>query len=186
MDEKKLRLLLKDCAHGFYQQMYFLGKDVIHPGGNQLECYGFEKSPSKGLKGTSCYTGEFNEGVIELYGACAGYYSTTSQAVFLRKRCRFYQWLPDHKLIAGCWSQEEIQVKSPEAMYTAIRPFLQWWVAYEQWIESRWGSLYRERCFDEWSKIKGRTTWLPSQSARQWVQQFLEQKDTHVRPKHFA
>ena len=35
IDSKRLRLLLKDAAQGFYQQMYFLGKDVIHPAGNQ-------------------------------------------------------------------------------------------------------------------------------------------------------
>jgi len=55
-ENQKLRLLLKDCASGFYQQMYFLGKDVSHCCGNQLIEYGFEKSPSTGLTGTSCYT----------------------------------------------------------------------------------------------------------------------------------
>jgi len=100
-DHKKLKLLLKDCANGFYQQMYFLGKDVIHSNGNQLIEYGFVKSPSKGLKGTSCYTYESTEGTLELYGSCAGYYSTESRTVFLRKRCRFYQWLPNHRLVAG-------------------------------------------------------------------------------------
>ena len=65
-DGRKLGLLLKDCANGFYQQMYFLGKDVIHPRGNQLQAYGFVKSPSKGLKGTSCYTYEADLRTIEL------------------------------------------------------------------------------------------------------------------------
>lgn len=185
IDEQKLRLLLKDCANGFYQQMYFLGKDVIHPGGNQLQHYGFKKSPSRGLKGTSCYTCKFNEGVIELYGSCAGFYSSTSKAVFLRKRCRFYHWRPNHRLVAGDWSQDDLQIQSPEVMLALITPFLQWWIAYEKWIESRWGRLYREQCFTEWSKIKGKTTWLSASLAGQWVQQLIELKDTHVRPKHF-
>ena len=105
-DNQHLRFLLADCAKGFYQQMYFLGRDVSHPDGNQLQAYGFSRTPSMGLKGTSCYTYESANSIIELYGSCAGVYADDLRVVFLRKRCRFYQWLPDHqvdsrKVVAG-------------------------------------------------------------------------------------
>jgi len=184
-NDKKLRLLLKDCANGFYQQMYFLGKDVIHPKGNHLTTYGFKKSPSTGLKGTSCYTGEFNGGVIELYGSCAAYYSDSSNMVFLRKRCRFYQWLSDHKLVAGQWTPDDLKIKTPDSTLSSLIPLLQWWTAYEEWIIENLGIEYRDQCFTEWSKIKGQTPWLRPTEAKEWVQQFIEERASHVRPKHF-
>ena len=184
-DEKKLSMLLKDCASGFYQHMYFLGKDVIHPAGNQLEAYGFVKSPSQGLKGTSCYTHESDLRTIELYGSCAGLYTASSKMVFLRKRCRFYRWLPEHRLVAGEWSRKDIQLDDADALFFELVPLFRWWIAYEAWIEERFGKSYRERCFAQWSKIKGHTAWLSPNVATEWVSQFLEQKGEHVRPKHF-
>jgi len=186
VDSTKLRLLLKDCTNGFYQQMYFLGKDVIHPRRNQLEAYGFVKSPSRGLKGTSCYTLESDLRTIELYGSCAGLYTDSSQIVFLRKRCRFYRWLPDQKLVAGKWSQDDIQVDDPDAMFTSLEPLLKWWITYEDWVDKHLGKAYRERCFADWGQIRGRDTWLPPVAAIEWVKQFLEDKSNHVRPKHFV
>lgn len=184
-DDQKLRILLKDCANGFYQQMYFLGKDVIHARGNQLQACGFCKSPSVGLKGTSCYTLESKFGVIQLYGSCAGCYNKSSRIVFLRKQSRFYRWLPEHRLVAGQWSQRCICLDDPDVMLESVMPLLMWWVTYEKWIEERFGTAYREQCFSDWSKIKGRAAWLAPVSAINWVKQFVEQGVNHVRPKHF-
>lgn len=184
-DQKKLRLLLKSCAQGFYQQMYFWGKDVLHPNGNQLEAYGFKKSPSKGLKGTSCYTYTSDLYTIELYGSCAGYYSSTTQAVFLRNRCKFYEWLPTHPLIAGHWSRHDLEWRDPQSTFQSIQPLLHWWITYEQWIAERFESSYRQRCFTEWKKAKGKFIWLPPSLAVEWVSAFLQQKDRHTQPKHF-
>lgn len=184
-ESRTLRLLLKDCANGFYQQMYFLGKDVLHSKGNQLQEYGFRKSPSKGLKGTSCYTYESESGVIELYGSCAAFYSNASNVVFLRKRCRFYQWLPDEKLIAGCWRQEDLTLASPEVMLAELTPLLSWWVNYEKWVLQRLGEHYREQCFSDWKKVKGKKGWLTPLKAMAWVQLLIDEKEGHLRPKHF-
>jgi len=186
VDNKKLRLLLRDCANGFYQQMYFWGKDVIHPKGNQLRAYGFKKSPSKGLKGTSCYTYESDGSTIELYGSCAGFYTDEINMVFLRKRCRFYQWLPEHRLVAGRWSQDDIQLDDPDVTLTSLASFFNWWVDYEKWIEQRFGKNYREQCYTEWSKVKGKPAWLPPESARRWVQDLVEKRDSHIRPKQYV
>ncbi|MGJ8656251.1 MAG: hypothetical protein ACSHX6_07360 [Akkermansiaceae bacterium] len=185
LDKKRLRLLLKDCANGFYQQMYFWGKDVIHPSGNQLQAHGFKKSPSTGLPGTSCYTLQTSQGTIELYGSCAGFYTDSSNFVFLRQRCRFYQWLPNHRLVAGQWSQSDIQASDPSTMLTSLTPFLEWWIAYEKWIEQRHGTKYRQDCYTQWQKVKSKAPWLPPQPATRWIQEFLQQTDTHTRPKNF-
>ena len=184
-DHNRLKILLKDCADGFYQQMYFWGKDVTHPEGNQLEAYGFIKSQSQGIKGTSCYTYQSNSKTIELYGSCAGYYSEQSNIVFLRPRNRFYEWLPQHKLVAGRWSQNDLHTHDADAMFAAMTPFLKWWLTYEQWILDHHGAHYREQCFTEWSKVNRKLTWLTPQAAIAWVTEFLEKKDLHVRPKHF-
>ena len=185
-DGKKLRLLLRDCANGFYQQMYYWGKDVIHPQGNQLRAYGFIKSPSRGLRGTSCYTYESDEGLIELYGSCAGYYSDEIRVVFLRKRCRFYKWLPEHRLVAGNWSQDDVYVDDPYVMLSSLAPLFNWWLVYEKWIEQRLGIGHREQCFTEWKKVNGNPVWLPPELAMHWVQELLELKDSHVRPKQYV
>ena len=184
-DSQKLNLLLKDCANGFYQQMYFLGKDVIHSEGNQLLEYGFEKSPSLGLKGTSCYGRKSNEGLVELYGSCAGIYSETSQLVFLRKRCRFYHWLPEQRLVAGLWSQENVNAGNPEEIFTALEPLLRWWLDYEGWIEKRFGSAYREQCYRDWDRIKSKATWLPPSATVEWIGAFLEKGGHMTRSKQF-
>lgn len=186
VEHTKLSLLLKDCAKGFYQQMYFLGKDVIHPQGNQLQTYGFIKSASQGLKGTSCYTHQRGSTEIELYGSCAALYTDTVSMVFLRKRCRFYRWLPEQKLVAGQWSQSDIELADSSTMLQSITPLLQWWVEYEKWIEERMGKNYREQCFTQWGKVQGKAAWLAPAVATDWVMQFLQEKGKHVRPKDFA
>jgi hypothetical protein len=185
-ETQKMRLLLKDCAAGFYQQMYFLGKDVSHFSGNQLMEYGFLKSPSTGLNGTSCYTYTSESKTVELYGSCAALYTDTSKVVFLRERCRFYLWLPDHNLVAGEWSHEDLQIETPESVFHHLAPLLHWWVKYEKWIELKHGEGYRERCFKDWKKLKSKPAWLSPDRATQWVAGFIEEQETQVRPKYFA
>ncbi|MFC4994325.1 hypothetical protein [Rubritalea tangerina] len=185
-ETKKLRILLKDCTDGFYQQMFFLGKDVLHPKGNQLEAFGFVKSPSKGLKGTSCYTLNRNGAQIELYGSCAAIYTESTKTVFIRRKNRFYKWLPEEKLIAGEWSDDDLQALAPDELLDAMTPMLEWWLEYETWIVKRLGTVYREQCYLDWKKVKSRPAWLPPSLASQWVEALLEKRETHIRPKHFA
>ncbi|MFC5049568.1 hypothetical protein ACFPK9_02910 [Rubritalea spongiae] len=186
LERKKLRLLLKDCTDGFYQQMFFLGKDVIHPAGNQLLEYGFTKSPSKGLKGTSCYSLETENHTIELYGSCAAIYTKSSKTVFIRKKNRFYKWLPAEKLIAGQWTDDDLETLAPADLLDAMTPLLKWWLEYEAWIVERLGQPYREQCYQDWKKVKSRPAWLPPSLATQWVEALLEKKAQHTRPKLFA
>jgi hypothetical protein len=52
--QDRLSPLFRDLAAGLFQQMFFWGKDVVHPAGNLFLRTGFEKRPSTGLTGTSC------------------------------------------------------------------------------------------------------------------------------------
>ncbi len=186
VDARRMKLLLRDCAAGFYQQMYFFGKDVSHPSGNKLSEYGFKRSPSEGLKGTSCYTFEAEELTIELYGACAALYTKASRVVFLRERCRFYEWLPEHKLVAGRWSQSDIGIEDPDKAFESLVPLLGWWLEYERWIEGNLGMGYREECYKSWKKLKSRPAWLAPRIARKWLAMFIEKQVGQLRPKHFV
>jgi len=185
LNRKAFRLLLKDCAAGLYQQMYFLGKDIMHARGNQLIQFGFVRSPSCGLKGTSCYTLETETVIVELYGSCACCYTDATRVAFLRNKTRFYHWLPEERCVAGLWTEEDIHAGSPESLFQATVPLLRWWLEYEAWILSRLGDAYREACFKEWRKVNKSKSWLPPQEAMRWVEAFLEQAGEHLRAKHF-
>jgi len=184
-ERKAFQLLLKDCAAGFYQQIYFLGKDASHFRGNQLQEYGFVRTPSQGLKGTSCYTFKTKGTTIELYGSCASCYSENASVAFLRSRSRFYHWVSEDRCVAGLWTKADIETGTPESIFAAVTPLLQWWFEYEQWINDRFGETYREQCFREWRKINKSKSWLPPQEATRWLEQFLKNGSAHVRPKHF-
>jgi len=163
--------------------MYFWGKDVTHPKGNQLQAYGFKKSPSQGLSGTSCYTYTTSEKTIELYGSCAAHYSKLSNIVFLRKRGKFYQWQSNKKLIAGCWSQQDICSCDACTMFNSLSPFLEWWILYEKWIIANHGEFYRKQCYNEWGKVNSQQQWLDPKLAIHWLENFLVKKEHHTRPK---
>lgn len=181
--QRQLKGLLKDCAKGFYQEMYFLGKDVLHKDGNQLIHFGFEKSPSKGLKGTSCYTLERTGEIIELYGSCAACYSESSNVVFLRIRSRFFTWIAKESCVAGLWTEKDLERSAPGILFRRLAPLLQWWLEYERWITDRLGKSYRESCYEEWRKVNKAKAWLPPEEALHWVELFLERGSSHTRPR---
>jgi len=62
MPLSRLRALLRDYTDLLGQQMYFWGRDVIHPRVNLLCENGFEKRKSEGLEGTSCYRKQLSGG----------------------------------------------------------------------------------------------------------------------------
>lgn len=184
-EQRALKLLLKDCAEGFYQQMYFLGKDVNSKAGNLLEEFGFTKSPSKGLKGTSCYTLEQAGLAIDLYGSCVGCYTDNGSVVFLRTHKRFFHWLAEGRCVAGLWELEDVKSGSPDSLFNTAKPLLEWWATYESWITKRMGPEYREACYKEWGRLKTQKQWLSPNDATTWLSGFLELGPEQVRPKHY-
>ncbi|MEM0913457.1 MAG: hypothetical protein AAGK09_02490 [Planctomycetota bacterium] len=183
VDARTLRPLLRDCAAGFYQEMFFLGKDILHGRGNQLVEFGFVRTPSKGLKGTSCYTLEAKSGAIDLYGSCASFYSASSSVAFIRPRSRFYHWLPEKRCVAGLWTDRDLGSGAPERLFENAKPLLRWWLEYERWIADRFGDAYRDACFDEWRTVNKQKSWLSPREARQWLEQLLASGNSPMRPK---
>ncbi|MEO0447027.1 MAG: hypothetical protein AAF191_13220 [Verrucomicrobiota bacterium] len=176
--DSRFRALLSDCTKCLVQQMFFWGRDVIHPEGNLLCDHGFERSPSPGLQGTSCYRLPWKEGFIELHGACAGWYrrpeeSTQESFVFIRPLNRVYRYSGESAPIPGEWERVHLNRGQPHQIYQASTTFLEWWLAYEGWIERRAKMGYRDCCHHVYQKLPASRHWLPPQESIAWVRKFL-------------
>jgi len=164
----------RDLAEGIQQQMFFWGQDVSRPDGNFLVEQGFERSPSLGIKGTSRYRLPWQEGHIELYGSCAGWYGEDSGFSFIRPRHRCVIWL----------SGSETPI--PGALYQASLPFLDWLIAYEHGVLDCFGKDYREKNYRKYAKVPKAKEWLKPAAALSWFQCFRESPELLVRPKKFS
>ena len=176
---------LRDLAEGIQQQMYFWGQDVIRPEGNFLIDQGFKRSPSTGLKGTSCYRREWQQGHVELYGSCAGWYGENGGFSFIRpwKRCAVWrsgQTTP----IPGSWQKEFIdRSATKDDLYQASLPFLDWLISYEYAVLARFGRAHRQQAYWKYDKVPKAKVWLEPSSALRWFQCYREHPEQLVRPK---
>ena len=177
---------LRDLTDGIRQQMFFWGRDVMHPAGNLLVAAGFAKRPSPGLQGTSCYCLAWREGRIELHGSCAGWFGAEAGFVFIRPMHRCVGWTSSEPPVPGDWNAGNIITLAPESMRERMIPFLDWWIAYEEDVSDRFGSGYRERCHREFHKAPRSKPWLRPDDARRWIRAFRQDATCLVRAKRFA
>lgn len=179
---------LRDLAEGLQQQMFFWGQDVICPGGNQLVREGFERLPSKGLKGTRCYRREWQNGHLELYGSCAGWYGPEGGFAFIRPRKRVVVWTSSESTpVPGLWQPEFVEPRArKEELHAAALPFLDWLISYETTILNRSGVEYREEGYRRYQKVPKATAWLPPETALPWFTCFRDTPDRLVRPRKMA
>jgi len=179
---------IRDLADGIQQQMFFWGQDVCRPEGNFLVTQGFERSPSLGAKGTSRYRLPWQNGHIELYGSCAGWYGPEGGFTFIRPRRRCAIWLSDKETpIPGAWQREFIGKATKNCdLYRASHPFLDWAIDYERRVLASFGYQYREACYKKYAKVPKAKAWLEPKAALQWLQCFREAPEQLTRPKHFA
>ncbi len=179
---------LRDLAEGIQQQMYFWGQDVLRPEGNFLVSQGFKRSPSTGLKGTSCYRREWQEGHIELYGSCAGWYGASGGFTFIRpwKRCAI--WLSGHTTpIPGSWQKELLELSASRTeLYHASLPFLDWLISYEEAVLDRFGKAYRQNVYWQYSKNPKNKAWVDPATALRWFQCYRGHPEQLVRPKKLS
>jgi len=161
---------------------------VTRPEGNFLVEQGFERSPSQGIKGTSCYRLEWKGGHIELYGACAGWYGSDRGFTFIRPRRRCAIWLSgDVTPVPGQWQPEFIDKEAKKAeLYSASLPFIDWLISYEHAVLARFGRGYREENFRRYKKVPKARVWVEPQVALRWFQCFLETPEDLVRPKRLG
>ncbi len=179
---------IRDLADGIQQQMFFWGQDVCRPEGNFLVTQGFERSASLGAKGTSRYRLPWQKGHIELYGSCAGWYGPEVGFTFIRPRRRCAIWLSGTETpIPGAWQRKLIEqgTKSRE-LHLASRPFLDWMIAYEHAVLTRFGHSYREANYERYRKVPKAKTWLRPESALSWLQCFRHHPDQLIRPKKYS
>ncbi|MGB2403447.1 MAG: hypothetical protein ACPIA7_08565 [Akkermansiaceae bacterium] len=175
----------RDLAEGMQQQMYFWGQDVLRAEGNFLVREGFERSRSEGLKGTSCYRLAWQNGHIELYGACAGWYGGGRGFTFIRPRKRCVIWLSDQLTpVPGAWRNDLIsKATTKHELYEASLPFLDWLISYEKAVTTRYGSAYRLMNYRDYKKVPKTKAWVTPEAALQWFQCFRESPEQLVRPK---
>lgn len=166
--------LLRDFTAGLKQQMFYWGRDVIHPAGNLLVAQGFTKTKSAGLQGTSCYGHDWQDGRIELHGACAGWYGADGGFVFVRPHGKCHVWLGDAPPLPGEWPQEQIDEQGPAALYEKCLPFLDWWLHSEERIGKLLGPSYRSACHRHFKKLPKSKPWLPPEAGTEWLKRFRE------------
>lgn len=170
---------LKDVATGLYLQMYYWGRDVLHPGGNLLVEHGFRRIAKEGAHGTSRYQRELEGGILELHGHLAGWYPAEGGGpgmIFVRQRrvCQLCgEVLPvraDQVDEARIWTPAGSSEWAQLARVTGT--VLKWLVEYEAWVDSQLGSCHRAAQYREYQMLPKRHWWLPPEAARNWYAAF--------------
>ncbi|NJR41629.1 MAG: hypothetical protein HC767_02145 [Akkermansiaceae bacterium] len=179
--------LLRDLSVGLKQQMFFWGRDVVSPRGNLLVEQGFEKTRSTGLQGTSCYGMDWQDGRVELHGACAGWYPENGESgfIYIRPLGKCFTWLESQAPIPGQWPEESLAPLGPNELHQACYPFIDWWLHSEQWIEKSLGSAYRADCYRQHKRLPKSKSWLPPITAARWLEQFRKNPMNLERAKRF-
>ncbi len=165
--------VLRELAKGLKQQMYYWGRDVLHPAGNLLEKQGFTKHPSTGLQGTSCYAMPFENGTIELHGACAGWYPGESGEdgfIYIRPMGKCFLWKGGSAPVPGEWPQESLAVLPGELPGAALR-FIRWWILSEEWIAENTGPDYRNECHRVHKRLPTSKAWLRPAEMMGWIRE---------------
>lgn len=161
---------LNDLTTALDQQMFFWGRDVLQEG-NLLKKHGFEKRPSPGLQGTSCYCKPWHQGMIELHGACAGWYpcrDCDQGFLFIRADKRCFTHHETTPTIPGRYDYTKLTSGELHSLDTASRIFVDWLAYYESWIISEMGLRYREACFQMFGQLPTSRPWLSPTHAQQW------------------
>lgn len=174
LQNSRLRGLIRDFTSLLTQQMYFWGRDVVHPEGNLLTLHGFDRRASEGLNGTSCYRIQSDQGTIELHGACVGTFSPDSLPgfLFIRNRHRCYLYQGDEPPIPGFYADDLLRSGPVFSLYHASCRFLDWWLDYEKWLTSAAGTGHREACYRTFRKLPTSRPILPPDESLRWLRQY--------------
>ena len=178
---------LNDLTTGLGQQMFFWGRDVLTEG-NLLLKHGFEKHRSEGLQGTSCYCKPWQDGMIELHGACAGWYPCEGGKcgfLFIRNAKRCYVHHRTTPVVPGEYDFKEFDSRNLPELTRSSRIFTAWLAEYESWIAKQMGRAYREECHAMFCKLPTSKPWLPPESARRWITTFAAGSATLPRSRAF-
>ena len=179
--------LLRDLSAGFAQQMFFWGKDAVHPSGNLFVAQGFTKSPSPGLQGTSCYTLEWQGGRIQLHGSCAGWYPDQGDGfIYIRPLRGCFVWQGKGLPVPGEWTHAHAAGVPLLKRWELALPFLDWWLDSEFWVRENCGSSYRAACFRHFKQLPKARPWLPPAEGLLWLRTFRESPGKVARAKRYG
>jgi len=173
--------LLRDYTDALAQQMFYWGRDVVHPEGNLLVAHGFERRKSEGLEGTSCYRKAVDGGSIELHGACAGWYPDREGGpafLYIRSRRRCYLYDGGEPPAPGFYRDALLRSAPVRDRLDLSQRFLDWWLAYEDWIARITEPGYRENCYRHFAKLPKSPLWLPPAEGLAWLRAYLEEPHT--------
>lgn len=179
---------LNDLTTGLGQQMFFWGRDVLTDG-NLLVKHGFEKRRSEGLQATSCYCKPWEDGMIELHGACAGWYPCEGGQcgfLFIRNAKRCYVHHRTSPVVPGEYDFKEFDSSNLPELTRSSRIFTAWLAEYEAWIAKQMGRAYREECHAMFSKLPSSKPWLEPEKARRWIATFAAASPALPRAKAWA
>ncbi len=177
----RLRALLRDVTELLGQQMYFWGRDVIHPQGNLLCKHGFARKKSEGLEGTSCYRKSLpGDRFIELHGACAGCYAQKSHVegesnfLYIRARNRCFLYAETAPPAPGFYEKASLLCGPATQLYAGLLPFLDWWIDYETWVSEQTAAGWRASCYEAYGSLPASKPSLPPSEATSWLHDFRE------------
>jgi hypothetical protein len=165
---------LNDFTAALGQQMFFWGRDVVTEGNLLLEA-GFEKRPSLGLQGTSCYRLGWGGGWVELHGACAGWFPAGESGagfLFIRADRRCYSHRLGEAVVPGRYDYAALESSDWRQVLRDAQRFAGWLCEYEGWILRRKGLLYRRGCWEMYAKLTASRPWLEVELAQQWLRRF--------------
>ncbi len=180
--------VLRELSAAFMQQMFFWGMDAACSSGNVFQKRGFTKTPSAGLKGTSCYSLPWQNGTIFLHGSCVGWIPESGEAgfVFIRPKAKCFLWHGRKPPIPGEWPAENLSTPDIVGGFPAVTPFLSWWLDHEEWVRGKMGSAYRINCHRKYKSLPKSKPWLVPDDATAWLQLFMENPAAAPRSKHFS
>lgn len=181
-----LRMAQRDCATGLYLQMYYWGKDVLNPGGNLLQRYGFRRIPKQTPHGSSRYRLPWGDGVIELHGFVAGWYRPHGQGLLFVRHRRVCQRYDGSEPVAP-EALEEALAYTPRALpecreFSAVLgEFLRFLLDYEAFVLRECGVAYRQEVFEEYRALRLSHWWLRPAEALAWYRRLMERP--HATPR---
>ncbi len=165
-----------------HHQCWFFGRDILHPEGNLLIQYGFERLGAKNPKnGTNRYRLVVKDSFeVDLWGFGMFYGRANIGGVFIKRydfRPRFFkgdrlgsQIFKCEHLPLNCLPRNEFEAAMSKTLTIAA---IDWILGYEQWIEQTCGKIWRRQCLSEWPnssfparKIKSNWTSLVKQIER--------------------
>ncbi|MEE2938404.1 MAG: hypothetical protein VYA84_20645 [Planctomycetota bacterium] len=140
------------------QQLWCWGRDVLHPEGNLLMQFGFERHRDNDpAERSTCYRLDEKDLHVCLWGFGMFFGSRQLGGLYLSRFDFIPTWAPVESVCLGLhWPDElpffsrpqgESQWKRARKLWTQS---MRWIASYESWIRENTGVLYRRDCVDTW------------------------------------